>query len=36
MDNALLKMIIKKQAEIWLRENTHLLNSQEKQKFLIY
>jgi len=31
----LLKMIIKSQADLWLKDNTHLLNSQEKQKFLI-
>ncbi len=34
MDNALLKLIVKRQADIWLKENPLLLNNQEKQKFL--
>lgn len=35
MSQGLLKLIIKNQANIWLKENPLLLNSQEKQKFLI-
>lgn len=35
MSQDLLKLIIKNQANIWLKENPLLLNSQEKQKFLI-
>ena len=35
MDNILVKMIIRNQADLWLKENPLLLNSQEKQKFLI-
>lgn len=35
MDKELLSLIIKNQADIWLKENPLLLNSQEKQKFLI-
>lgn len=34
-NNALLKLIVKRQAELWLKENPLLLNNQEKQKFLI-
>ena len=35
MDSTIIKMIVKKQADIWLRENPLILISQEKQKFLI-
>lgn len=35
MSNALLNLIVRNQADIWLKENPLLLNSQEKQKFLI-
>ena len=35
MNDVLLRLIIKNQADIWLKENPLLLNSQEKQKFLI-
>lgn len=35
MNNDLLKIILKHQAEIWLKENPLMLNSQEKQKFLV-
>lgn len=35
MNQELLTLIIKNQANIWLKENPLLLNSQEKQKFLL-
>ena len=35
INDALVKLIIKNQAGIWLKENPLLLNSQEKQKFLV-
>lgn len=35
INDGLLKIILKSQAEIWLRENPLCLNSQEKQKFLL-
>ena len=35
MNNDLIKIIVKQQADIWLKENPLLLTAQEKQKFLI-
>lgn len=34
MDNTLLKLMIRKQADLWLKENPLLLNCEEKQKFI--
>lgn len=35
MNNMVIKLIIKNQADIWLKQNPLLLNSEEKKKFLI-
>ena len=35
MENKLVEMIIRQQAELWIKENPLLLNKQEKQKFWV-